>query len=62
LERLAAEIAGGAEAVEIFGEGEMVLVGGRMLDAGEDDVFSDEAGDVIDVAVGVVAGAAAMQP
>ena len=32
------------------------------LDGGEDGVFADEAGDVVDVAVGVVACAAAMEP
>ena len=50
------------EAVEVLGEREVVLVGGVGFDAGEDGVFGDEAGDVVDVAVGVVAGAAAMQP
>ena len=55
-------VAEAAEAVEVFGEGEVVLVGGVGLDAGEDGVFGDEAGDVVDVAVGVVAGAAAVQP
>src|ERR1035441_9783239 len=58
LEGLAAQVAGGAEAVEIFGEEEMVLVGGGGLDAGEDGVFGDEASYVVDVAVGIVAGAA----
>ena len=53
------EVAEAAEAVEVFGEREVVLVGGVGLDAGEDGVFGDEAGDVVDVAVGVVAGAAA---
>src|ERR1017187_6801706 len=62
LERLAAKAAEAAEAVEVFGEEEMVLVGGVGFDAGEDGVFGDEAGDVVDVAVGVVAGAAAVQP
>ena len=51
-----------AEAVEVLGEREVVLVGGVGLDAGEDGVFGDEAGDVVDVAVGVVAGAAAVEP
>ena len=32
------------------------------LDGGEDGVFGDEAGDVVDVAVGVVAGAASVEP
>ena len=36
----------------------MVFVVGVGLDGGEDGVFADEAGDVVDVAVGVVAGAA----
>ena len=36
----------------------MVFVVGVGFDAGEDGVFGDEAGDVVDVAVGVVAGAA----
>jgi len=56
------EVAEGAEAVEVFGEGEMVFVVGVGLDAGEDFVFGDEAGDVVDVAVGVVAGAALVEP
>ena len=40
----------------------MVLVAGVGLDGGEDGVFGDEAGDVVDVAVGVVPGAAFVQP
>ncbi len=40
----------------------MVFVVGVGLDGGEDGVFADEAGDVVDVAVGVVAGAAAVEP
>ncbi len=40
----------------------MVFVVGVGLDAGEDLVFGDEAGDVVDVAVGVVAGAALVEP
>ncbi len=56
------EVAGGAQAVEVFGEGEVVLVVGVGFDGGEDGVFGDEAGDVVDVAVGVVAGAAAVEP
>jgi len=66
-EGLAVEIAEGVEAVQVLGEREVVLVGGVGFDAGEDGVGfvfrgRDEAGDVVDVAVGVVAGAAAMQP
>ena len=56
------EVAGGAEAVEVFGEGEVVFVAGVGLDGGEDGVFGDEAGDVVDVAVGVIPGAASVEP
>jgi hypothetical protein len=52
----------GVEAVEVLGQREMVLVGGIVLDAREDGVFGDEAGDVVDVSVRIVARAAAMQP
>jgi hypothetical protein len=52
----------GAEAVEVLGEREVILVGGVGFDAGEDGVFGDETGDIVDVAVGVVASAAAMEP
>ena len=62
LEGLVVEVAEAAEAVEVFGEGEMVFVVGVGLDAGEDFVFGDEAGDVVDVAVGVVASAALVEP
>ena len=48
--------------MEVLGEREVVGVGGIGLDAGEDGVGRDEAGDVVDVAVGVVAGAAAGEP
>ena len=51
-----------AEAVEVLGERKVVFVVGVGFDAGEDLVFADEAGDVVDVAVGVVAGAAAVEP
>ena len=62
VERLALKVAESAQAVEVFGEGKVVLVGGVGFDAGEDGVLGDEAGDVVDVAVGVVAGAAAVEP
>src|SRR5277367_1089618 len=62
LEGFVLEVAEAAEAVEVFGEGEMVFVAGVGLDAGENFVFGDEAGDVVDVAVGVVAGAALVEP
>ena len=62
VEGLAVEVAGLAEADEVFGEGQVIFVGGVGLDAGEDGVFPDEAGDVVDVAVGVVSGGAAVEP
>src|SRR5260370_4956667 len=40
----------------------MVFVAGVAVDAGEDYVFADEAGDVVDVGVSVVAGAALVEP
>ena len=55
-------MAEGVEAVEVLGQREVVGVGGVGFDAGEDGVWSYEAGDVVDVAVGVVAGAAAVEP
>jgi len=63
----AGRVAEGVEAREVFGEWEVVLVGGVGFDAGEDGggfVFwgGDETGDVVDVAVGVVAGTAAREP
>ena len=61
-EGLVVEVAEAAETVEVFGEGEMVFVAGVGLDTGEDFIFADEAGDVVDVAVGVVAGAAFVEP
>ena len=62
LEWLVVEVAEAAEAVEVFGEREMVFVVGVGFDASKDFVFVDEAGDVVDVAVGVVAGAAFVEP
>ena len=49
------------QAVEVFGEREVGLVGGGGFDGGEYGVGGDEAGDVVYVAVGVVAGAAAVE-
>ena len=59
--------AGLVETLQVFREGEMVFIGGVGLDAGEDSVSQvigagHEAGDVVDVAVGVIAGAAAVEP
>ena len=61
-EGLAVEIASGFQACKVLGEGEMIFVCGVGFDGGDDAVGSNEARDVVDVAVGVVAGAAAMQP
>src|SRR6202007_3070470 len=62
LEGLAMEVAGGPEAIEILSKRQMVLVVDICLSHGHDLVFRNEAGNVIDVAVGVVAGNAAVQP
>jgi len=61
-ELLAGEGAGGFEADEVFGEGLVVGVSGVGLNGGDDGFRGDEAGDVVDVAVGVVAGDAAVEP
>ena len=50
------------ESLEVLGEWQVVFVGGVGLDGGEDGVGGYEAGDVVDVAVGVVAGATAVEP
>ncbi len=62
LEGVTCQVAEVAEAVEVFGEGQVIFVVGVGLDGGEDLVSGDEAGDVVDVAVGVVAGAAFVEP
>jgi len=59
-EGLAVKIAEGVEAFEILGEWEVVLVRGIGFEAGENGVWRDEAGDVVDVAMSVVAGTAAI--
>ncbi len=61
-EWLAVLIGCGAEAGEIFVEDFVVVIGGIGLDCSEDRVFRDEAGDVVDVAVGVIADDAAVEP
>src|SRR6185437_11215823 len=61
-EWFATKVARGAQTVEVLGERQVVLVAGVGFHAGEDGVVSDEAGDVIDVAVRVVAGAAFVKP
>ena len=66
MERVAPQVAGGAEAIEVFGERQVVFVCGVGFDGGQDGVLTidggDEAGDVVDVAVRVVAGAASVEP
>ncbi len=52
----------GLETGEIFGEYFVVGVAGVGFDGGEDCVGRDKAGDVVDVAVGVVADDAAVEP
>ena len=61
-ELLAGGGARGLKTGEILGQGGVVEVARIGLDGGDDDVGRDEAGDVVDVAVGVVAGDAAMEP
>src|ERR1035437_5022884 len=51
LEGLVLEVAGGAEAVEVLGKWDVILVRSVGLDRGEDSVLVYEAGDVVDVAV-----------
>ena len=62
LEGLTAWVAEGLETIEVLGQRDVVVVGGVRFDAGEDCVFGYEAGYVVDVSVGVVAGTTAVQP
>jgi hypothetical protein len=62
LECFAVQVAEAAKAIEVFGEREMILIVRVGLDTGEDFVFAYEAGDVVDVAVGVVTGASFVEP
>jgi hypothetical protein len=62
VERLAGLICSGAEAAEIVAEGLVVYIFGISLDHGDDGVGGDEAGEVVDVAVSVVAEDAAAEP
>ena len=62
LKGLAVQVAGFVEPLEVLGERKVVLVGSVGLDGGEDRVGADEAGYIVDVAVGVVPGAAAVEP
>ena len=54
--------AGRAQAIDVFGERQVVLVVRVCLNGSDDCIGADEAGDVVDVAVGVVAGDAAVHP
>ena len=45
-----------------FGGRRVIVVGGVVFDDGGDGFRIDEAGDVVDVAVGVVAGDAVVEP
>ena len=54
--------AGGSKALEIFGERFVVRVLRIKLDSSEDSGRANEAGDVVDVAMSVVAGYARVQP
>ena len=60
-ELLAVGSARGLEAREILGQRRVVRVARVRLDGGDDRGRPDEAGDVVDVAVGVVAGDAAVR-
>ncbi len=57
-ERLAILVGGGAEAADVFAQRLVVGVVGVGFDDGDDGVRRDEASEIIDVAVGVVAGVA----
>ena len=59
---LPSRVAFGVEACKIFCEREMIFVVGVGFDGGDDLILGDEARDVVDVAMGVVAGAAAVEP
>jgi len=59
---LALQVAGLVKALEVLSQREVVFVRGVGFYGGDDLVLGDEAGDVIDVAVGVVSGTATMEP
>src|SRR6266849_647348 len=61
-ERLAILVGGGAEAADVFAQRLVVGVVGVGFDDGDDGVRRDEASEIIDVAVGVVAGDAGAEP
>ena len=61
-ERAAVLIAHRAEAREVVLKDFVIHVGGIVLDDGDDRVGRDEAREVVDVSVGVVAGDAVAEP
>ena len=61
-ELLIVQRAGGFEAGKVLGQRSVVGVAGIRLDGGHNGGGSDEAADVVDVAVRVVAGDSAAQP
>jgi hypothetical protein len=61
-EGAAVEIAGAAEEAEVFLEGFVVGAGGVVFDGEGDGIGACEAGEVVDMAVGVIAGDAAVEP
>ena len=62
LVRIACKIARGVQARKVFSQWQVILVAGVWFDSGDDLIFCDEAGDVVDVAMRVIARAATIQP
>src|SRR4029077_14595681 len=62
LERLSVLIGGSLEAAQVLSQGCVVLVAAIGLDHGQDGSLCDKAGDVVDVAVGIVTRDAAAHP
>src|SRR5208282_1934274 len=62
VEGAAVLIAHRAEAVKVVTQHRVVHVGGIVLQDGDDGVGGDKAGEVVDVAVGVVAGDSVAKP
>jgi len=56
------EVPGGFEAVEILCKWLMVVVGRICLSRGDNCIVSDETGDIVDMTMGVVPGAASIEP
>ena len=62
LKRLAIEVAQVTQALEIFGQRQVIFISGIRLDCSQDCVRADEARDIVDVPMRVVARATAVQP